>query len=99
MRRFAEHLAGDGEAAKTWRANPPTPHDLRRTIATRLAALGVSKEDRDAVMNHTPQGVGKRHYDLYEREREKRRALDRWSVALSAILADEPADSNALPLA
>ena len=44
MQRFAEHIAGDGEAAKTWRANPPTPHDLRRTIATRLVALGCRRK-------------------------------------------------------
>lgn len=48
MQRFAELLAGDDEAAQTWRANPPTPHDLRRTTATPLAALGVPKEDRDS---------------------------------------------------
>ena len=30
------------EAVASLRANPPTPHDFRRTLATGLAALGVS---------------------------------------------------------
>jgi integrase len=78
MRRFTEKLK--------W-ADPPSPHDLRRTFATRLAALGIPQEDRDALMNHTPRGVGKRHYDLYDREREKRQALQTWAAALANIVA------------
>jgi hypothetical protein len=38
-------------------------------------------------LNHTPQDVGKKHYDLYEREREKRLALNAWSEAISTIIA------------
>src|SRR5258708_27577340 len=59
MARFSEDL--DPVAGKSWRADPPSPHDLRRTLATRLAELGVPKEDRDAVLNHTPRDVGKKH--------------------------------------
>jgi hypothetical protein len=66
-------------------------------VATRLAELGVSKEDRDAVLNHTPQDVGKKHYDLYEREREKRRALDMWASALMALL-ERDQRMNVVPL-
>lgn len=90
MSRFADSLSINIGA--TWRDEPPTPHDLRRTLATRLAALGVPKEDRDAVLNHTPRDVGKKHYDLYDREKEKRIALDRWAQSLVAIL-----DNSTLP--
>ncbi len=86
MSRFADQLEGKAGAAKTWRAEPPTPHDLRRTLATRLSALGVSKEDRDAVMNHVRSDVGSKHYDLYERAKEKRQALTRWDAAVREIL-------------
>jgi integrase len=85
MARFAKKL--DPTHAKTWVVEPPTPHDLRRTLATRLAELGIAKEDRDAVFNHTPPDVGKKHYDLYERAREKRIALDLWASTLAAVLA------------
>jgi integrase len=84
MARFAESI--DPNVGKSWRGDSPSPHDLRRTVATRLAEVGVAKEDRDAVLNHTPHDVGKKHYDLYEREREKRRALELWASTLSAII-------------
>ncbi len=90
MTRLCASLTGKQGAEKSLREDPPSPHDLRRTFATRLAALGVNKEDRDACLNHTPADVGKRHYDLYEREKEKRAALDLLATSISEILASPP---------
>lgn len=89
MARFAGEFADDDEDSATWRAAPPTPHDLRRTFATRLSMLGVPKEDRDALLNHVEPGVGKKHYDQYDRAAEKRTALNAWASALARILGDE----------
>jgi integrase len=89
MRRFSDQLKDKSAATKTWRADPPSPHDLRRTFATRLSGLGVSKEDRDALLNHIRSDVGSQHYDLYERAKEKRVALNMWAEALAKIF--EPA--------
>jgi integrase len=86
MRRMAESDKVTGQGAKTWKADPPTPHDLRRTFATRLSELGVAKEDRDACLNHTPTDVGSKHYDLYQRAREKRVAVTLWAATLNDIL-------------
>ena len=96
MARFADNL--DIIAGKSWRDEPPSPHDLRRTVATRLAELGVAKEDRDAVLNHTPRDVGKKHYDLYDREREKRRALELWASTLTAIIDGRRSSADVVPL-
>jgi integrase len=96
MARFAGKL--DATLAKAWRADPPTPHDLRRTLATRLAELGIAKEDRDAVLNHSPRDVGKKHYDLYEREREKRRAIELWASTLIAVLEKRKRSARVVPL-
>jgi integrase len=96
MARFADCL--DPIAGKSWRDEPPSPHDLRRTMATRLAELGVAKEDRDAVLNHTPRDVGKKHYDLYDREREKRRALELWASTLTAIIDGRKSSADVVPL-
>jgi integrase len=96
MARFADNL--ESIAGKSWRDEPPSPHDLRRTVATRLAELGVAKEDRDAVLNHTPRDVGKKHYDLYDREREKRRALELWASTLSAIIDGRKSTADVVPL-
>ena len=86
MRRFSDRLDVKSAAAKTWRAEPPSPHDLRRTFATRLSSLGISKEDRDALLNHIRADVGSKHYDLYERAKEKRVALNQWAAVLDGLV-------------
>ena len=90
--RIGERIEGDAEAASTWKADPPTAHDLRRTVETRLSSLGIPKEDRDAVLNHVRSDVGSRHYDRYDRAAEKRRALNLWAAALEGILSHRSAD-------
>ena len=97
MRRFGDKLATDTAAARSWKAEHPTPHDLRRTFATRLSALGIPKEDRDACMNHARTDVGSRHYDLYERAREKRAALTLWADTLANIVGPHPVAGNGHP--
>jgi integrase len=86
LRRLGESDKLIGPGAKTWKASPPTPHDLRRTFSTRLSALGVAKEDRDACLNHTPQDVGSRHYDQYQRAKEKRIAFNVFANSISEVL-------------
>src|SRR5207344_1952653 len=87
MRRFSDQMNVKSGAGKTWRAEPPSPHDLRRTFATRLSGLGVSKEDRDALLNHIRSDVGSKHYDLYERAKEKRIALNMWAETVAGVLS------------
>src|SRR5262249_39084349 len=48
--------------ASTWNAEQPTPHDLRRTVETRMAQLRISQEYRDRCLNHLPDDVGSKHY-------------------------------------
>ena len=86
MSRFARKLSGESSVVKNWKQEPPSPHDLRRTARTRMAALGVPKEDRDACLNHARRDVGSKHYDLYERAKEKRIAFNKLSASLSSIL-------------
>jgi integrase len=62
-----------------------TTHDLRRTVETRLASLGVDKEIRDRVLNHADRSVGGVHYNRYDFLREKRGALDLWATRLEQI--------------
>ena len=91
MSYFARRTTGDDDAAETWRANPPSPHDLRRTMETRLSALGVAKEVRDRVLNHVQGDVGSKHYNLHQFVAEKRAALMRFESALTATLAGQSA--------
>ena len=83
---FANRLSGDDDAIRTWLAERPTPHDLRRTLATRLAALGIPREIRDRCLNHIGGDVGTKHYNRYEFLAEKRDAFTRWSTVLGSII-------------
>ncbi|MDO8956992.1 MAG: tyrosine-type recombinase/integrase [Deltaproteobacteria bacterium] len=62
-----------------------TPHDLRRTLRTRLAELGVSDVVAERVLGHKLQGVlgiyNRHSYDV-----EKRQALASWEKRLCEIL-------------
>jgi len=90
---FGDKLVGDDEAARTWKAERATAHDLRRTFATRAAGLGVPKEIRDKLLNHAPDrsDIEAAHYNVHDYLPEKRRALAQWDAVLSAILSDRPA--------
>ena len=62
-------------------------HDLRRTVATRLAASGVTREHIARVLNHIEGGpAATRVYDRYDYDVEKRNALERWAQRLTAII-------------
>jgi len=84
-----EAVGEDAEAVARLKADPPTPHDLRRTLASGLSRLGIPREDRQAVLAHVHDDV---HavYDRYERTREKRIALEAWERHVSAVLANAP---------
>ena len=65
-------------------------HDLRRTGATNLQALGVPIEVTEAVLNHisgTRAGIAG-IYNRYKYEPEKKAALEAWSRRLQVILID-----------
>lgn len=67
---------------------PFTPGDVRRTVETRLAAAGVSKEIRAQLQSHGLGGVQDKHYDRHKYLDEKRAALE----ALQRIMAEAPAE-------
>jgi integrase len=83
MRRFAEQAT---DPKSVWRKDPPTPHDLRRTLRTRLSAQGTPREVCDAILNHAPQDIGRKHYDQHIYAEEKRLALDAWARTVQAII-------------
>jgi integrase len=66
-------------------------HDIRRTVATRLADLGISPHVIEAVLNHvsgTRAGVaGIYNRSLYASE--KRTALALWGAHVSALVSGQ----------
>ncbi|MFL6799243.1 MAG: tyrosine-type recombinase/integrase [Xanthobacteraceae bacterium] len=85
------------EALQSLKATPPTPHDLRRTVTTNLAALGIPREDRLAVTAHQPADVHGLVYDKHDRLHEKRVALSAWERHLARVLGKRPPKGVTMP--
>jgi hypothetical protein len=58
-----------------WAVEPPTPHDLRATPWQRAWLSLASRRKIETLCSIIPPDVGKKHYDLTERARERRIAL------------------------
>jgi integrase len=63
-----------------------SPHDLRRTVDTGLARLGVPEDVQRRVLNHAPQGVTAKHYNRHDYEEEKRIALEQWAAHVQKLV-------------
>jgi integrase len=62
-----------------------TPHDLRRTMRTRLAALGISRDVAERVIGHKIGGMVET-YNRYSYAEEKRAAFEHWDKELIRIV-------------
>jgi integrase len=85
-------------AVTTWTSDRPSAHDLRRTLATRLAGSGIPTEDVSACLNHVRRSITARHYYLYDRAREKRRAFDLWSEQVAEITGESDQSGEGSPI-
>ena len=92
----------DARVSATLGQSPATPwrlHDIRRTVATRMADLGVQPHVIEAVLNHISghkAGVA----GVYNRAtyaNEKRHALELWARHVGTIVRGDA--SNIVPLA
>lgn len=96
MRKRAEQRGEEPEdvALVPWRI-----HDLRRTGATNMQALGVPVEVTEAVLNHisgTRAGVAG-VYNRYRYDPEKRKALDTWAAQLQNLVEGREPTTNVVP--
>jgi integrase len=73
--------AGDGERLR--------PHDLRRTVRTGLARLGVRHEVAERCLNHAVQGM-EAIYNQHDFLEERREALQRWAVHVQEVVHGPP---------
>ena len=84
MVELASEDAGEAVEIPRW-----TWHDLRRTMATGLARLGVPVRITEATINHV-SGTGGGIVAVYQRHDyadEKREAMELWGEAVADILA------------
>lgn len=62
-----------------------TPHDLRRTAATMMVAMGTLPEVAERCLNHTEENRLKRTYQRHGYEAEMRAAWDQLGTKLSTL--------------
>jgi len=72
-------------------AEPWTPHDLRRTAASRMTSAGVSRFEVKKILNHADPDITA-VYDRHSYDEEKKQALEVWGNKLRAILSADTAD-------
>jgi integrase len=65
-----------------------THHDLRRTFATNMAALGVRLEVTEKLLNHVSGSLGGivAVYQRHDFKDEMREAVTKWEAKLSALV-------------
>jgi len=65
-----------------------SPHDLRRTVGTEMAKLGLPTHVRSLVLNHSAisRSITDAVYNRYAYDKEKREALGAWEDALKLLL-------------
>jgi integrase len=83
-RRLGRQLGAGEKPAETDALPPWDLHDLRRTVETRLKALGIRGEIVNRTLNHAAGPITER-YDMYEYLREKADALQLWADDLDRI--------------
>jgi integrase len=81
--KLDERISAAGKPIANW-----TPHDLRRTVATRMAELGVQPHIIEAVLNHVSghKGGVAGIYNRATYDKEKREALNLWAEHLMATI-------------
>ena len=74
---------------RTARVADAVPHDLRRTVASRMTGeLGINRLTVSKILNHVETGVTA-VYDRHSYDAEKRQALHAWGKRLDDILSGE----------
>ncbi len=65
--------------------SPVTPHDIRRTVFTRLAKMGYEEGLLHRIAGHAPERLS-RTYNRYAYLEERREALETWATELRRIV-------------
>jgi len=76
--------------------NDFTPHDLRRTGATHMTAMGISRLVVSKILNHVESSVTAT-YDRHSYDNEKKYALEAWGNKIIQII-NETEENNIIRL-
>lgn len=72
-----------------------TPHDLRRSAASHMTSVEISRLVVSKILNHAEPGITA-VYDRHSYDREKRAALDAWGARLEEIISNRAKCSNVM---
>jgi integrase len=78
-------------------ASDVTPHDLRRTAASHMTSIGISRLVVSKILNHAEPGVTA-VYDRHSYDGEKRAALSAWGTRLEEIIGARRPPENLVTL-
>lgn len=87
-----------GEIASDMKGIAFDARDVRRSVETHLAKMGISKDLRGQLLSHGLSGVQDQRYDRHRYVEEKRSALERWEDDLAAMLEEEKIATNVVQL-
>jgi integrase len=74
-----------------------TPHDLRRTHGTTVAALGFGRDAMNRIQNHKDGGIGS-VYDRHGYADENKRVMEAVADKIMALVEGRPGAGNVTPL-
>ena len=75
-----------------------TFHDIRRTVASGMAALHIPHDIIGRVLNHAKGDVTAVHYNRYDYLEEKRAALETWAKHLAFVVGEAREAENVVAL-
>ena len=70
-----------------------TPHDLRRTAASKMTEAGINRLTVSKILNHAESGVTA-VYDRHSYDKEKQQTLETWGRRLDSILTEQKSDGS-----
>jgi integrase len=97
--RGRQRIAAAMAAASAEEVAPFTLHDLRRSAATGMAALGIAPHVVDKILNHSSgkiAGVAK-IYNRFEYLPERKAALEAWARHVESLIRPTPSNIVELP--
>jgi len=78
-------------------AERATPHDLRRTHGTTVAAMGFGRDLMNRIQNHRDGGIAT-VYDRHGYAEEIRHAMEQLAAQIVRVATGAPEASNVVPM-
>jgi integrase len=82
---------------KTISAERATPHDLRRTHGTMIAALGFGRDARNRIQNHRDSGIAS-VYDRHRYADEDKHIMEAVAARIMALAEGRSEDNKVVPI-